>query len=195
MRQFGLVAMAGATAVLLTIGVGTSSAAPAPRPELPPTTTLVAPTAGVKPTTAAAAEVYGPFRIQSKQSQRCITNPAMSHAEGRAMIQWDCNNGVANDQKWLLRSTTVYGLYEVINAESGKCLGVPEGTDKNGTQLIQWTCRTAADQYWYLLDGYRFQNWDTGQQIGLGAGSGNGVPIVQNYGCGCADQYWAVEGV
>ncbi|MET7281711.1 RICIN domain-containing protein [Kribbella sp. NPDC005582] len=176
------VVVAVAAAVLLAAGAGTSSAVPAPGSGGP------APQRAI----GKAAAVLGPFKIQSRLTGKCLTNPAMSHTQGQGMIQWDCSSGAAPDQQWFLYQSNITGVYQIVNAVSDQCLAVPGGSTQNGLQLIQWPCGNFQDHFWAKSPGSQLTNWGTEQQVGLGAGSGNGVAIVQNYPCGCADQYWDI---
>lgn len=141
------------------------------------------------PAERGAASVEGPFQVRNTFSGKCLTNPAMSHTAGQGMIQWTCD-GISDDQLWYVEGWAP-GPYLIRNLESSQCLAVPGGSPQNGLQLIQWPCDGHRDQYWHI-DGGVLENLVTHQQAGLGPGSGNGVAVVQNYPCGCRDQFWTM---
>ncbi|GAA3538584.1 RICIN domain-containing protein [Kribbella ginsengisoli] len=124
--------------------------------------------------TAAAAFYYGPFRfISTAQPQRCVTVPAGSTTPGQRLILWDCTGG--RDQYW-----TLWGgegpAWHIRNHNSGQCLAVEE-VRNNGSWLVQRQCSQSLDQFWDVAGLVAaFRNYQSGQYMSLGSGSGNGSP-------------------
>lgn len=132
--------------------------------------------------------------IQSTQTGKCLTVPNGTAEAGVGLIQWTCDPD-AVDQQWWFDYNPVIGRVRLMNRASGQCVALPDnGNAGNGAQLIQWPCISNTDHYWGTAaaagGGFSATNLASNLQIGLGAGSGDGVPVVQNPGCGCADQKW-----
>ncbi|MEV6611513.1 alpha-galactosidase [Kutzneria sp. NPDC051319] len=72
-----------------------------------------------------------------------------STADGANVLQWEDNE--RSDQLWTLNAVG-NGLYTIVNANSGKLLNVPGASTTQGTQLIQYHDDGNANSRWRLVD-------------------------------------------
>lgn len=174
---------------------------------IPTATALLA--ALLVPATAAAAAPgsTGPVRpndsgyvhVIDYHSNQCLAVPGGSTDAGARLMQWYCNDAVA-DHYWNLvpAFTDHFGrtFYHLVNLNDGQCLALPGGTTEAGTQVMQWPCGDYPDHYWtlqYIDTTSRFHliNYNSGQCLSIGGGSTDlGAPVTQ-WPCGTGDdQLW-----
>jgi hypothetical protein len=137
----------------------------------------------------------GDYTLVATVNGKCLSNPAGSQEQGKAMIQWTCNS--ASDQVWTRRGNTL------VNEASGQCLSDPAGSQEAGRAMIQWTCNGESDQVWDIKDGVSgsvmLVNGASGQCLDVPHGKpDDGLGIVQ-YPCadpdsaGGRNQQWQLK--
>jgi hypothetical protein len=147
---------------------------------------------GVAPAqVTAAAETYGPYRIEFVHSGKCLNNPGGS-AANNWLIQWTCTT--EPNARWYLdyifSSSPGVDWYEIRNAGSGKCLNVAGASLASGAHVVQYSCAGDYPNNQWTIDrgGSGITQLLTARHSMMclnvsGASKENGAKIVQ-YECG-----------
>lgn len=137
----------------------------------------------------ASAQSY--FRLQNKNSGRCLGVNGASTAQNALLSQFTCDSGAG--QYWIYDHPDS-GFPRIRNLNSQMCIDIPGGNLNPGVQLQQFPCHTGPNQrFSFSLYGWWFGI--VSQRSGLclnvsGASTANGAPVVQS-ACGPADsQLW-----
>ncbi|MFI1188335.1 RICIN domain-containing protein [Streptomyces californicus] len=83
--------------------------------------------------------------LTASHSGKCADVADRSAADGTALVQWGCNDGV-NQQFWLKSAGS--GRVQIVARHSGKCLAVRDGSTADGAAIAQYTCDGTAAQQW-----------------------------------------------
>ncbi|MFE9458776.1 RICIN domain-containing protein [Streptomyces californicus] len=83
--------------------------------------------------------------LTASHSGKCADVADRSTADGAALVQWGCGNGV-NQQFWLKSAGS--GRVQIVARHSGKCLAVRDGSTADGAAIAQYACDGTAAQQW-----------------------------------------------
>uniref|UniRef100_UPI0004C0AE37 RICIN domain-containing protein n=1 Tax=Streptomyces bikiniensis TaxID=1896 RepID=UPI0004C0AE37 len=83
--------------------------------------------------------------LTASHSGKCADVADRSTADGAALIQWGCANGV-NQQFWLKPAGT--NRVQIIARHSGKCLAPKDGSTADGAAIAQYSCNGTTAQQW-----------------------------------------------
>lgn len=83
--------------------------------------------------------------LTASHSGKCADVADRSTADGAALVQWGCGNGV-NQQFWLKSAGS--GRVQIVARHSGKCLAVRDGSTADGAEIAQYACDGTAAQQW-----------------------------------------------
>jgi hypothetical protein len=139
-------------------------------------------TAGVTPSTAAAADVKVP--IQNLGSNKCAAVPGGSTALKTQLVQWNCDPYI-QDKQWYRHyvGLDVYKnpIYTFKNAKTGQCMTSAGGT---GGPVWQYTCTNGANQRWSYDQKMRLHSNSSGDCLAVAAAQkGDGVKLI-HWPCG-----------
>jgi Ricin-type beta-trefoil lectin domain len=84
-----------------------------------------------------------PLRVQ--HSGKCLSVQGSSTADGAAVVQFGCQNLVAQRFRAVPQVT---GDYQLVADHSGKCLNVEGNSTADMARVIQWPCSGTANERW-----------------------------------------------
>ena len=142
--------------------------------------------------TGSLAGVGNPWEtLSAGHSGKCADVSDKSTADGRPVLQWDCNWGL-NQQYWF--KDVGGGAVQIVARHSGKCLSANGASTDDGAAIVQNACGTDPSQQWKLQStGTAFA------VVGQGSGkcldvadksTGNGAALIQWTCNGGSNQTW-----
>ncbi|MFD9444676.1 RICIN domain-containing protein [Streptomyces sp. NPDC060006] len=143
---------------------------------------------------AGAGEDQPMLNIVNQHSGKCLAVPADSTANGKVLIQWECNDNL--DQEWY--AEWIPGgdgnRYRIRNYRSGKCLAIGGSSTALGANAIQWTCSGNDDQKWIWDSAVRLRNVHSDHCLAVPNSSlANGTELVQWTCTLNSDQGWIFD--
>ncbi|MFD5090263.1 RICIN domain-containing protein [Amycolatopsis thailandensis] len=94
------------------------------------------------------------YWIRNTYTDRCLVVPGGDNRNGAHAFQYDCLNGV-EDQQWFFQYKGVdregHELFWARNSYTDRCLVVPGGDNRNGALAFQYDCLNGVeDQQWFF---------------------------------------------
>ncbi|WP_121830993.1 RICIN domain-containing protein [Streptomyces sp. S1] len=129
--------------------------------------------------------------LTASHSGKCADVANRSTADGAALIQWGCANGV-NQQLWLKSAGD--GRVQIVSRYSGKCLAAQNGSTANGAAIVQYPCDGTTAQQWNVTGSVgtvQLAAVRSGKCLDVtNTSTSDGTPLIQWSCNGGANQKW-----